>query len=183
MVDRPDEPAATGTGPAGRRPAASGSPTGGGDRMDDVAQVHRALGRYPPGRPNRVLYSAIGLVLLVPGALGMAAGILWTVPVLVGGVLVLLVGWVVPATIVTRAGFRRGRFLREVPWAAVTTVHPPPRGGDVQVRLRDERVRRLDGVKADRLSGIVLLAHAATPATVPVPPPPASRPATEKDPA
>lgn len=177
MVDRPDEPA-----PAG-------------DRMDDVAQVHRALGRYPPGRPDRVLYSAIGLVLLVPGVLGVAAGNLWALGGVVAGVLLLTLAWAVPATIVTRAGVRRGRFLRSVPWSAVTTVHPPPRGGDVQVRLRDDRVLRLDGVKADRLAGIVLLAHAATPpATPPMippttapPPEPApeavSRPAPEPDPA
>lgn len=180
MVDQPEpaaQPAAprpTGTGPStSPSPSPSSGPRGaGGARMDDVAQVHQALGRYPPGRSDRVLYSALGLVFLVPGVLGLTAGNLWSLPALVAGALLLLLGWVVPATIVTRDGFRRGRYLRRSAWSDVTTVYPPPRGGDVQVRLRDERVVRLDGVKAGRLTGIVLLAHAATPPT----PPPATRP-------
>ena len=137
------------------------------DRMDDGAQVRRALGRYPTGRPDKVLYSALGLPFLVPGAVGMADGHLWGFIGVAVGVVCLLLAWAVPATIVTRSGFRRGRFLRAVPWSAVTTVYPPPRGGDVQVRLRDERVLRLDEVKADRLAGIVLLAHAAAPSPEP----------------
>lgn len=159
MADRGDSGGGDGT----NHRADAGADDGATDRMDDVAQVHRALGRYPPGRPDRVLYSALGLMFLVPGALWVTAGNLWALAGLVAGVLFGLLGWAVPATIVDRAGFRRGRFLRRVPWSAVTTVYPPPRGGDVQVRLRDERVLRLDGVKADRLTGIVLLAHAATP--------------------
>lgn len=184
MVDQPEpaaqpaapRPTGTGTGPS-PSPSPSTSPStgprgAGGARMDDVAQVHQALGRYPPGRSDRVLYSALGLVFLVPGVLGLTAGNLWSLPALVAGALFLLLGWVVPATIVTRDGFRRGRYLRRSAWSDVTTVYPPPRGGDVQVRLRDERVVRLDGVKAGRLTGIVLLAHAATPPTLP----PATRP-------
>ncbi|WP_420120717.1 hypothetical protein [Nakamurella sp.] len=157
-------------------------PVATGDRMDDVAEVHRALGRYPPGRADRVLYSALGLTFLVPGLLGLVAGNLWAVPPVIAGALCLALGWLVPATIVSRSGFRRGRFLRPVPWSAVTTVHPPPRGGDVQVRLRDDRVLRLDGVKADRLAGIVLLAHAATSAPVPAPVPATPAPASGPEP-
>lgn len=181
MDDRPDEPADA--DPAGAGPddlvgpdsrTASDGGTGAGARLDDVAQVHRALGRYPQGRPDRVLYSAVALVLLVPGALAVAAGTLLALPVLVLGVLVALLGWAVPATVVDRTGFRRGRFLRHVPWSAVTTVYRPPRGGDVQVGLRNGRVLRLDGVKADRVAGVVLLAHAAAPTTSPGPPSPAA---------
>jgi hypothetical protein len=135
--------------------------------MDDRVQLDRAVGRYPAGRPDRILYSILGLLFLVPGALWLTGGDLRGLIGLVVGACWLLLAWAVPATIVTPAGFRRGRFLRPVPWADVTTVYRPPRGGDVQVRLRDDRVRRLDGVKADRLAGIVLLAHAAASSSQP----------------
>jgi len=75
-------------------------------------------------------------------------------------VLVTLV-WALPATVISKSGFRR--VFKFTPWTEVAAVFPAgPGDPDVLIALRDGHKVSLVGVKQDHSAGILALAQQAT---------------------
>lgn len=129
--------------------------------MDRHAGAGGAIGRYPAPRIDKILYSVLGAFFIPAGLAPLGRNNFFAFAFLFSGCALLLTAWVLPATVITRTGFRRSRFYRLVPWSEVISVYPPPAGGHIQVRLQSSKVVVLDGVTAEHLPGTVALAQAS----------------------
>lgn len=147
-----------------RRPSRTRAPSEPGDASTDEAQAGCAIGHYPPLMVDVIFRlitaaSCIAIGSWTRRTSDSLAVSVWAGVLVVAGGLGVLAALFLPGTVVTRTGFRRGRFLRFTPWSKVVEVYPPPAGGFVQVRLMNDKIVMLDGVTTDRVAGIVALAR------------------------
>ena len=127
--------------------------------MDKDAEVGGAIGRYAAPKIDKILHSVTGAIFILAGLAALGRISLLAFMFLFAGCVFVLASWVLPATVITATGFRRGRFLQLIPWSEVVIVYPPPAGGHIQVQLRTGKVVALDGVKVEHLPEIVALAQ------------------------
>ncbi len=127
--------------------------------------IHRAVGRYRASWLYLVpslLIVALGLIRhVLPIARGRA-----TIGDYIGigfFLLVLVLVWTIPATVLTTAGYRRG--FRFTPWQDVVAVFPAgPGDPDLLIGLRSGKKVSLVGVRHDRRAGVqALVARALDP--------------------
>lgn len=132
--------------------------------MPSEQDIQRALGRYRVAWWSLALQTATPLLLFYVLVLGIVRGRAdgRTYVLAVGVVLVVILVWGLPATVVTTNGFRRG--FRFTSWAEVATVLPArPGHRNTLIGLRNSEKISLIGVGEERRPGVIALAGRASP--------------------